>query len=279
MQRHRLGGFFGRFRARRHSSGRSIVWQWNDLRETLRWGLHPTGIQTALAVGARSGRHAVVFTDSNTALQAIRADRDNRHLIAALKSEAARCVDTPELVWIQSHVADQAAEKGLANDIADVVTPTSTRQLAKAISLNAEGIHDAVHRANLSASDRRRETVECSKQHIKTTLNVLPRLVQKNISHLRVFGRTYDELVQNQRVYRDCDETYKERTYHYLLQCPRPTRWRERLLLHLPEERFHEHSEAMIGLILKYAGNPKLQGIEDTRCNVLNSGRIGCQMN
>ena len=106
------------------------------------------------------------------------------------------------------------------------------------------------YKSNLNASDRRREYVECSKRHIKTTLNILPRLVQKNISHLRVFGRTFDELVHNQRVCRDCDETYKERTYHYLLQCPRTTRWRESLLLHLPEERFHERSEAMIGLVL-----------------------------
>ena len=53
-------------------------------------------------------------------------------------------------------------------------------------------------------------------------------------------------LVENQRVYRP----YKERTYHYLLQCPCTTRWRENLLLHLPEERFRERSEAMIGLIL-----------------------------
>ena len=101
-------------------------------------------------------------------------------------------------------------------------------------------------------------------QHIKTTLNVLPRLVQKHISHFHVFGRTYDELFQNQRVCRDCDETYKERTYHYLLQCPRTMRWRESLLLHLPEERFHERSKAMIGLIFNTQAS---------------SGRTGCQMN
>ena len=113
--------------------------------------------------------------------------------------------------------------------------------------------------------------MECSKRHMKTTLNVLPKLVQKNISHLRVFGRTYDELVQNQKICRDSDETYKERTYHYLLQCPHTTRWRESLLLHLPEERFHECSEAMIGLILYTQA--KLQGTEYTRCKVPNSGR------
>ena len=54
----------------------------------------------------------------------------------------------------------------------------------------------------MSASDRRRKTVECSKWYIKTTLNVLPKLVQNNISHLGVFGRTFNELVHNQRV---CD--------------------------------------------------------------------------
>ena len=133
-----------------------------------------------------------MFTDSKTALQAIRADRDNRHLIAALKSEAARCVDTPELVWIPSYVgiqgnerADQAAEKGLANDIADVVTPTSTRQLAKAISLNAEGIHDAVHRANLSTSEERDCGVQqtAHKNHVKRSAKAGP---EKHISPPRV---------------------------------------------------------------------------------------------
>lgn len=63
----------------------------------------------------------------------------------------------------------------------------------------------------------------CSQRHVITTLKILPGLVQKHTSHRRVLGRTFDEIAQNLSICRDCNETYKERIYHYLLQCPDTT--------------------------------------------------------
>ena len=107
------------------------------------------------------------------------------------------------------------------------------------------------------------------KNHAKRSAKADP---EEHISHPRVYDS--DELVHNQKGLRG----YKERTYHDILQCPRTTRLRESLAS--PARRtFCWTLWSYDRFNPQYVGNPKLQGTEDTRCKVPNSGRTGCQMN
>ena len=63
-------------------------------------------------------------------------------------------------IYTYNPLVYQTAKKYLTKDIIDIVTLTRTRQLVQTTYLNAEEIHDAVCRANQSATGRMGETVE-----------------------------------------------------------------------------------------------------------------------